>query len=1481
MAITDAQKVDYLFKKIGSGVAKTDTSSAKSPSNETEASPIFIRGDVVWTDAGDIPDPPAAVDGKVAEYTPTSGVKCVEDTTSANDRTWLCDSGGTRLKDWIPPEFKGGTAPNGYNVKVYADTSELGGDPDLDASGTQLFSTTSGEEWFFDYSAGILHFIGDNVPSAVSGKVVWIVGYRYTGNKGVVSNIADLGDVIITSAADGELLRYNGTSWINNTLADAGIALSAHNHDTAYVNVTGDTMTDALVVDGSADAVQLKVQGHTTQTNSVFRVEDSDAGELFKIANSGFINAKNAEFSGKVEVNRDNTNFTPNDEAKAIHVDESTLTDNVTGATGTASSDFHTVYISQITVDATNYDVTTTNAASLYIANAPVSAGGEYPLVIRNPYALWVDAGVTRLDGDLDLRGTQIKNTSTNGYIEIQSDDQVGVSMGSAINLGRATADNHAWVVAGDATDNSHRPLRLLSRHDTVDTSESSTQFWSRETATGSDEVWKGTVHPASIILINDASANGTRIKTHASAAWTLTLPSGDGNDNEFLMTDGGGATSWVGFGTATGKISEGDHNHDTAYAAISHNHDGRYYTETESDEKFLRAFDAWTHRPSGTQPKAATTAALPASTYTKDAVPDPDEYRLTASANGPLPAQDAITLALNERLLVKDQAADVENGVYEVEQVGVTDVSPWKLKRIGTLDTAVEFANTYVMVEGGATNKGVWSCVVTSVNSIEPAGTGGPIYKKGVTSSHLINYATASDVVLGRTTANAGKIEEITYATLNTDLVMGGATSSMDGTAGTVPQPLSTSDDDEKFLRGDATWVVPSGTTYTINTVSDATDSSREIIRITGSDGTADDIILKVGDGLSISEGGDTITFANTETNTDTTYTLDVPDSTTVIRLSDSVVDNDVTVTAGDGIDVVRDSGSQLTFSTDIAASGGLEISSTELKVDPAIYLPRSPSTLELAETAVGFERGAASADTNGADLVIAKCNDAGSHTADSTTTATAITSSTQTSFDVDDASSFSATDDIVVVEGSTKEEMTIDSISVNTLTVTRGVNTTTAASSFSIGSTVTKLSVKNAGNIILRTGSSSGTGSDGGEDGGGVWADGGEVVVQNSGSVDKLRVKSTGQIRSASGAYFDGNSFRMGPSTGGTVNLIANETGSGTGNFNFRNSNDNKKLQFDYPAVGGFILFRTYDKGTKATVDKMVVDSSGNFAFNKSSANSRFNIKGGVSHTVTKYTAATASLGDEDRIVWADCKNNNITLTLPVWADGRVVDIYYGDETADGTGDNSVKVRVLVDDYLNGYKHAAAVAAVAEVHEITCGAADVLEGALAMTGDYINLRNGSNAKRHIWFNVDTNTSDPAPSGSTALEVSLGSTDSSTQCATSIKNAVDADSDFSATVSSNVVTITNAVAGSAAPNIAFGYPYPDPPTGWSTATPTAGSNAVAADIPEVTINSPSASSSGRMLGNGVRCVAARKYSGRPHWVVSDITESTVGVVTT
>ena len=45
--------------------------------------------------------------------------------------------------------------------------------------------------------------------------------------------LSDLSDVTITTIADGELLRWNGSAWINNTLAEAGISAVGHTHDAA------------------------------------------------------------------------------------------------------------------------------------------------------------------------------------------------------------------------------------------------------------------------------------------------------------------------------------------------------------------------------------------------------------------------------------------------------------------------------------------------------------------------------------------------------------------------------------------------------------------------------------------------------------------------------------------------------------------------------------------------------------------------------------------------------------------------------------------------------------------------------------------------------------------------------------------------------------------------------------------------------------------------------------------------------------------------------------------------------------------------------------------------------------------------------------------------------------------------------------------------------------------------------------------------
>lgn len=183
MAFTDSQKIDLLYKKLF-GVTKTDTSTNKGASNETIASPALNRGDKVWLQASDIPaTAPAANTSTVRVYYGETAVKCVADSTTTPTSsvypTWK-----TTLTDWIPPEFG-----SDYLVKVYVD----GAVANVISSGTstQIFDAgISGVgEWYFDYQAGVLNFVGSSpIPASLtSSKFIYISGYRYIGNTGISS----------------------------------------------------------------------------------------------------------------------------------------------------------------------------------------------------------------------------------------------------------------------------------------------------------------------------------------------------------------------------------------------------------------------------------------------------------------------------------------------------------------------------------------------------------------------------------------------------------------------------------------------------------------------------------------------------------------------------------------------------------------------------------------------------------------------------------------------------------------------------------------------------------------------------------------------------------------------------------------------------------------------------------------------------------------------------------------------------------------------------------------------------------------------------------------------------------------------------------------------------------------------------------------------------------------------------------------------
>ena len=112
-----------------------------------------------------------------------------------------------------------------------------------------------------------------------------------------------------------------------------------------------------------------------------------------------------------------------------------------------------------------------------------------------------------------------------------------------------------------------------------------------------------------------------------------------------------------------------------------------------------------------------ATTAALPACTYANGAAGV--GATLIANANGALPNIDGVAPAVGTRVLVKDEANAVTNGVYFVTSLGDAGHG-WILTRAADADSAAEIAGQRVTVVNGAVN-GIteWLCVNATWNVV------------------------------------------------------------------------------------------------------------------------------------------------------------------------------------------------------------------------------------------------------------------------------------------------------------------------------------------------------------------------------------------------------------------------------------------------------------------------------------------------------------------------------------------------------------------------------------------------------------------------------------------------------------------------------------------------------------------------------------------------------------------------------------------
>ena len=311
MAVSQAQIVDLLYKEAF-GVTKTDTAANKSPSNESIPSPALNRGDTQWTQSDQIPGTAAATAGIVQAYTGASAVQTSADTTTVPIGgiypTWK-----TNLTFWIPTEF-GST----YNVQVWVDNPGVGNPT---ATGTQIFADGSGGsgQYFYNYQSGVLNFIGETIPAPLtSGKVLYIVGYRYIGLVGVTNlpsdtNIGNLnftgntitsttGNISITSNVDvtGTVVATNfqgNGAALTNTLTsrgsdtnnwDALTQMGAYKvnrldwsgttgtpiDSTVYVGLlqvlTSDDTTTQIFFPGTVDANNVKIQWNRSLWSSTW-----------------------------------------------------------------------------------------------------------------------------------------------------------------------------------------------------------------------------------------------------------------------------------------------------------------------------------------------------------------------------------------------------------------------------------------------------------------------------------------------------------------------------------------------------------------------------------------------------------------------------------------------------------------------------------------------------------------------------------------------------------------------------------------------------------------------------------------------------------------------------------------------------------------------------------------------------------------------------------------------------------------------------------------------------------------------------------------------------------------------------------------------------------------------------------------------------------------------------------------------------------